>query len=184
MQLTDIYGARFVHAYGEMDSGVWYQALHDLSEEDVRAGLYAMLRDIRFETWPPNCTQFRQLCLQSKPGSVLPTVHQAFSEARQNAYSVRPVWRHLAVKFTVKYVGVDAVHSADTRKAFALFEAGYKRVCERIEAGFMVPEVADEDVAYYHRQKSNNSISDGNRHHLTLRSAIDGYSPNENIQST
>ena len=155
-QLTDIYGARFVNQYGERDSGVWYQALHDLTNDDVAFGLHALLRDIRFETWPPNCTQFRHLC-QSKPNlNQLPSVHQAFNEARENLLFSSPrSWSHPAVKFTVKYVGIQEVNAADKSRAFKAFSNAYTRVCERIAKGHLVPHVADEDVVI-HKKKSQN----------------------------
>ena len=174
VQLTDIYGARFSNAYGLKDSGVWYHALSDLTEENVRDGLYFMMRDERFETWPPNCTQFRQLCLKGKTGA-LPTVHKAFAEARQNALYAAPKWTHPAVKFTVKYVGVDVVNSAYTHVAFQTFEKGYAKVCARIAEGFEVPDVADEEVSYYHRQKTKEAVRHIKNNNLTLRSAIHGH---------
>jgi len=164
-----------VNAYGESDSGVWFHALSDLTEDDLRNGLYVMMRDERFETWPPNCTQLRQLCLKGKLRCALPTVHQAFHEARRNAHLPTPVWSHLAVKFTVKYVGVDVVNSAYTHQAFAQFEKGYTKVCERIEAGFAVPDVQDEEVAYYYRQKTKNSVNYVKNNRITLRSAIHAH---------
>lgn len=174
VQLTDIYGARFSNAYGLKDSGVWYHALSDLTEGDVRDGLYFMMRDERFETWPPNCTQFRQLCLKGKK-TALPTVHQAFAEARQNALYAVPKWSHPAVKFTVKYVGVDVVNSAHTHEAFQLFSKGYSKVCARIAEGLAVPNVSDEEVSYYHRQKTKNEISRIKNNNISLRGLIHGH---------
>ena len=171
VQLTDIYGSRFVNAYGVKDSGVWHHALCDLTEDDFRNGLYLMMRDARFETWPPNCTQFRQLCLKGKPG-LLPTVHQAFSEARQNALYPSPKWSHPAVKFAVKYVGVDVVNSAYTHVAFQTFEKGYAKVCARIADGYAVPDVTDEEVSFYHREKTRHSVNVIKNNKTTLRSLI------------
>lgn len=157
LQLSDIYGARFVNQYGEKDSGVWYQALHDLSEEDIRFGLYTMMRDSRFETWPPNCTQFRHLCKRPEL-KVLPSVHQAFREARENLLFDKPRhWSHPAVKFTVKYAGIELVNSADTQSAFKAFSRAYEKVCECMACGQSVPLVADEDVVIK-QKKSNLSI--------------------------
>ena len=170
-QLTDIYGSRFVNAYGIKDSGVWYHALNDLTEDDFRQGLYLMMRDARFETWPPNCTQFRHLCLKGRAVS-LPTVHQAFNEARQNAYTATPIWSHPAVKFTVKYVGVDKVHSAQTHIAFQAFEKAYTKVCTRLSEGYAVPIVADEEVAFYHRKHTKDSVAFTKNNNKTLRSLL------------
>lgn len=178
--MTDIYGARFVNAYGVKDSGVWFHALHDLTEDELRTGLYAVMRDARFETWPPNCTQFRQLCLTGKK-TTLPTVHQAFNEARQNALYSNPKWSHEAVKFTVKYVGVDEVNSAYTHVAFQRFEKGYAKVCERILAGFAVPDVLDVEVSYYHRNRTTKTTAQIKNNYKSLRSVIHGHRSFTNV---
>jgi len=134
-----------VNRFGEKDSGVWNQALSDLSEADIRTGLEAMIRDARFETWPPNCTQFRHLCLK---GSVndLPNVHKAFIEARQNLNLSKPRWSHPAIKFTVKYVGVDVMNAGRADRAFQAFKNGYEKVCERIRQGHQVPHVDNAEL--------------------------------------
>ena len=162
-----------MNTYGTKDSsGVWHHALFDLTEDDVRCGLYAMLRDERFETWPPNCTQFRHLCLKGKT-SALPTVHKAFTEARQNALYKKPQWSHPAIKFTVKYVGVDVVNSALTHEAFQMFSNGYAKVCKRLAEGYTLPDVLDEDVAYYHSQKTKQAVEHiKNNKNITLRGLI------------
>lgn len=147
LQLTDIYGSRFVNQYGEKDSGVWYQALCDLEEEAIRFGLHAVLRDARFETWPPNCTQFRHLCLKRPAMSSVPTVHQAFSEARANlSFSTARAWSHPAVKFTVKHLSVAKVLDARADRAFAAFSTLYEVVCKRLAEGHTLPHVADEEL--------------------------------------
>ena len=146
LQLTEIYGARFVNQYGEKDSGVWYQALSDLTEDSITHGLNTMLRDERFETWPPNCTQFRKLCLSGLKSCHLPNVHRAFYEARQNVMLKSPVWSHPAVKFTVKHIGVEIVNAGRTDFAFAKFSTAYAKVCERIKEGHLVPDVSNEEV--------------------------------------
>lgn len=158
-----------MNAYGVKDSGVWHHALNDLTDDDFRDGLYSMLRDERFETWPPNCTQFRQLCLKGKTGA-LPTVHQAFNEARQNALFPAPKWSHKAVKFTVKYVGVDVVNSARTHEAFQMFSKGYEKVCAGMAEGFAIPDVADEEVSFYHRQKTKEAVSRIKNNNISLGS--------------
>lgn len=146
LQLTDIYGARFVNMYGEKDSGVWFQALSDVSEDAITFGLQAMFRDVRFETWPPNCTQFRHLCLSGFVTHTPPSVHQAFNEARRNLESTKPVWSHAAIKFTVKHLGLEKVIAARVDVAFAQFSALYLKVCERISQGNQVPSVSDEEL--------------------------------------
>ncbi len=174
VQLTDIYGARFSNATDVKNARVWQYALNDLTEDEVRCGLHAMLRDERFETWPPNVTQFRHLCLKGKTGA-LPSVHKAFAEARQNALYSSPKWSHKAVKFTVKYVGVDVVNSAYTHEAFQTFSKAYAKVCVRISEGFTIPDVADEEVSYYHRQKTKRAVSRIKNNNISLGSLLHGY---------
>lgn len=156
LQLTDIYGSRFVNQYGEHDSGVWFQALHDLTEDDMSFGLHSMMRDRRFETWPPNCTQFRHLCCKRQATNNLPSVHAAFNEARENLLfsSSRP-WSHPAVKFTVKYVGVHVVNDANKAHAFKAFAHGYEKVCTRVASGYDVPVVNDDEVVIKQKKSSH-----------------------------
>ena len=145
LQLTDIYGAYFTTKHGDKDSGVWFQALHDVSEEEIALGLRALFDDERFETWPPNCIQFRHLCIKRRKKE-LPSVHKAFNEARSNLNFSTITWSHPAVKFTVKHLGVDVVNAARADIAFAEFSKLYAKVCQRINEGFEVPYVADEEL--------------------------------------
>lgn len=153
MQLADIYGARFLSQYGEKDSGVWRETLEDLKKDDFARGLKAMLRDVRFETWPPNCTQFRHLCLKKPESNTPPSVHRAFEEARRNLLFSKPrLWSHPAVKFTVKRVGLEVVNDAHTDRAFFKFSECYEGVCKRIAEGRQVPDVPESELVIAKRQ--------------------------------
>lgn len=145
IQLTDIYGHRFMNTYGEKDSGVWYQALNDLTEDDLRKGLTTMMRDIRFETWPPNCTQFRHLCLSTKE-PLAPKTVEAFREVRQNMYCSSPQWSHPAIKLAIKCMGTKAAYAEDDAEAFKGFSAKYMQICERMAKGHPLPDIADSEV--------------------------------------
>ncbi|MFJ1269982.1 hypothetical protein ACD661_15595 [Legionella lytica] len=124
---------------------MWFQALYDVSEKEIALGLRALFDDERFETWPPNCIQFRHLCLKRRKKE-LPSVHKAFNEARNNLNFSTITWSHPAVKFTVKHLGVDVVNAPRADLAFAEFSTLYAKVCERILEGFEVPHVADEEL--------------------------------------
>ncbi|HHS8316172.1 TPA: hypothetical protein ACTUNV_002625 [Legionella pneumophila] len=146
--MAEIYGSRFINQYGDHDSGVWARVLNDLSEADMDFGLMAMTRDIRFETWPPNCTQFRHLCLSrlNQSEQTIPTVNKAFNEAMMNLYRSKPKWSHAAVKFTVKCVGVKKIYLEREDLAFKAFKNVYQKVLAKVLEGHQVPDVADEDV--------------------------------------
>ncbi len=145
IQLTDIYGHRFMNTYGEKDSGVWYQALSDLTEDDLSKGLTLMMRDIRFETWPPNCTQFRHLCLSTKE-PLAPKSVEAFREIRQNRYCLSPQWSHPAIKLAIKCMGTKAAYAEDDEKAYQAFLTKYTQICERMADGHPIPHVADSEI--------------------------------------
>lgn len=157
IHLIDIYGARFVNQYGEKDtSRIWYRALCDISEEGLRLGLSAMIHDIRFETWPPNCTQFRHLCLSQLQLDALPNVYQAFAEARRNLNSARPDWSktHRVIKFTVAHIGAEKVDNARVDIALTEFSKMYEKVCKSIMRGNKVPDVDDKRLTV-NKTKSN-----------------------------
>lgn len=148
LKLTDIYGPLFTNRQGEKDSGVWFEALCDLTENDIKFGIWALYRAPKHKDWPPTCIQFRHLCLsQYEPEeNGIPAVHKAFDEARRNLSCSKPHWSHPAIKFTVKLVGIDNVNAARTDLALAAFKPVYKKVCAEICLGKEVPFVADEEL--------------------------------------
>jgi len=152
LQLTDIYGQRFINAYGERDTGAWAQTLYDLTEADFRLGLNNMVNDIRFETWPPNCTQFRHLCLTGLKTLGVPSVHSAFREAQHNYNLGSSNWSHCAVKLTVKILTHEVVNDGHTAEAFRRFSGVYEQVCAQIAAGIQLPEVSDEELIHKPKQ--------------------------------
>lgn len=160
LTLTDIYGARFVNQYGARDeSGVWAMALEGFDEEDLRFGLKTMMRDVRFETWPPNCTQFRHLCLSrlNECPQQLPSVHQAFKEALNNLRLKNPLWRHEGVKCCVKLCGVARLTDARVDKAFQAFSEAYAKVSKRVLSGEALPHVSNDELRLPEYKKSTNS---------------------------
>lgn len=154
--------------YGERDSGVWEQALSDLTEDELREGLTKMMRDLRFETWPPNCTQFRHLCASTR-ASTPPSVMLAFREVQQNKYRSRPTWSHLAIKMTIKCIGVHIAYKDDEREAFKEFSKKYEQVCARMAGGHPLPEIADCDVKAPEIKRSlPPQVSENIKHLLSL----------------
>lgn len=143
-QLSDIYGARFTNVHGETDaSGVWYQALNDLSRDDLRHGLHALYRDSRFETWPPNCTQFRHLCLK-RAGEGVPTVHEAFREVQTHLlFPRRTRWSHLLVKHALVRTGVAFMDKAPVHQAFTVFKSVYEELCQQVAEGILLTDVPE-----------------------------------------
>ena len=158
LKLTEIYGPLFVNRHGVKDSGVWYEALCDLTENDIKFGLWALFRAKEHKDWPPSCLQFRHLCLskQEPEANGLPTVHAAFYEARRNLSFSKAQWSHPAIKFTVKILGIDKVNAARADLAFAEFKPMYLKVCAEISLGKDVPFVADDELVI--RKKNTTKI--------------------------
>jgi hypothetical protein len=57
---------------------------------------------------------------------------------------------------TVKHLGVDVVNAARADIAFVEFNALYTRVCEQINQGFEIPEVADDEVLIKRKKPQGN----------------------------
>lgn len=148
ISLSEIYHNRFLSKYGIEDTGTWFEALKDLHMDLLDFGLSAMMRDVRFETWPPNCTQFRHLCLAKPVSASFPSVHDAYREARENLWHKGEVrsWSHPAIKFTIKQVTIPVVTDDRQHIAYPAFRMCYELVCKRISEGGLVPVVTAEEL--------------------------------------
>lgn len=59
-----VYGHRWVSSYGEADDGTWLSGLHDVTTDQIGAGL-EKCRTSK-EGWPPTLPEFRAMCLPVK----------------------------------------------------------------------------------------------------------------------
>lgn len=68
--LADVFGDQFTRRFGEEPSPGWHLALCDVPREKLRRGL----DELRKGAWrfPPNATEFRELCLRTVPQAHLP----------------------------------------------------------------------------------------------------------------
>lgn len=118
VKLTATFGYRFTETYGRRDPGVWRAVLKDLMPVDLDRGFRRMLTAHRYRAkgghctaltsrsgdspvlaiWPPNALEFRQYCEQARQDCGLPSVHEAFVEAKSNSYLENPPWSHGVVK--------------------------------------------------------------------------------------
>lgn len=92
------------HGHGD----AWARAVWDLSEEQLEAGIDAVVRgDGRQKpTLPPTPPEFRQICLPHASLSGIPDKWEAFLEACRNANPVvEPHWSHGVVLETFRRVG-------------------------------------------------------------------------------
>ncbi len=63
-RMAKIYGHKWVSSYGETDDGSWLTGLHDVTPEQVSAGLEKCRTSA--EPWPPSLPEFRAMCLPEK----------------------------------------------------------------------------------------------------------------------
>ena len=88
--MTLIYGPLFVSKQGVTDSGIWLETLQDLTPKALESGLMRLkqLKGAKaFIEFPPNCLQFRALCLAFYEELHLPTARDAYVEIKGKYYS-------------------------------------------------------------------------------------------------
>lgn len=147
LSLSDIYGDLFLSKNGIEDSGAWFETLKDLTPFALENGL-EKLRTLKagkeFLRYPPNCLEFRSLCLSFYEDLGLPSVNDAFIETQSLRYTNKPNWSHPAVKYTASKLGRAYLAIEYKNEAFAVFKKAYEQVCHLVRQGGAVPEVKDE----------------------------------------
>lgn len=147
LSLSDIYGDLFLSKNGVEDTGSWFETLKDLTPFALENGM-EKLRSLKagkeFLRYPPNCLEFRALCLSFYESLGLPSVNDAFIETQSQRYTNRPNWSHPAVKYTAIKLGRAFLAIEYKGEAFAVFENAYEQVCHLVRQGGVVPEVGDE----------------------------------------
>lgn len=140
VKMAKAYGYKFINNFGEKDTGIWFEALKDLTSDDLDYGFKKMLVTItdeerkKHEAWPPNVKEFRMYCERRLKDFDLPEVHEAFSEAQNNNYLSRPYWSHplvLTAKNRLNKRPNDYVMDEDYRS----FSAIYRDLCQKFMRG-------------------------------------------------
>ncbi len=165
MKLTAIYGQLFVSKHGIKDTGVWFAALKDLTPKALESGMERLMtlsKGDKFCEFPPNCLQFRALCLGFYNDLRMPTAAQAHREVLNRAYTTNPQWSHVIVKFTAKKLGSKFLDIVNEGESFAVFNEAYEQVCHLVRQGHQIPEIK-EDVLLPKSQSKDVAIK-----HLTL----------------
>lgn len=147
MKLTSIYGQLFINKHGVNDSGVWFAALKDLTPKALDSGIERLMSSSqgdKFCEFPPNCLQFRKLCLGFYSDLSLPSAAQAHREVLNRAYTSGPIWSHKVVKFTAKKLGDKFLDVVNEGESFAIFEKAYEQVCHLVRQGHQIPEIKEE----------------------------------------
>lgn len=96
----------------------------------------------RFCEFPPNCLQFKALCLSFYQDMKLPKVHEAYREIKNRSYTNAP-YSHKLVKFIAYRLPADFLAIEPESVAYALFKKVYEQVSQLVKQGHAIPEVMD-----------------------------------------
>lgn len=145
-ELTLIYGTLFTSKNGTYDRhGVWFTALKDLTPKALESGM-DRLRKLsagdKFCEFPPNCLQFKALCLSFYQDMKLPKVHEAYREIKNRSYTNAP-YSHKLVKFIAYRLPADFLAIEPESVAYALFKKVYEQVSQLVKQGHAIPEVME-----------------------------------------
>lgn len=145
IQLTSIYGPLFIHKHGSKDNGLWLEILNELTPLALESGLERIKKlsaGDKFAEYPPNCLQFKALCLAFYEDLKLPKASDAYREIRNKAYTTSIYWSHSAVSFTAQRLPLEFLSLRDT-EAYPCFKAAYEDVCHLIRQGHALPNLPD-----------------------------------------
>lgn len=144
--MTAIYGPLFASKHGVQDSGIWLETLQDLTPKALESGMMRLkqLKGAKaFIEFPPNCLQFRALCLSFYEELHLPKASEAFQEIRGRAYTSTNYWSHPVVKYIAHNLPDDFLLMDQEKNAYVLFEKLYQGICDLVRQGHDIPEVAE-----------------------------------------
>jgi hypothetical protein len=166
-KLSTLYGATFTKPYGvSVDiNGVWHQSLSLVSADDIEYGFKKLLLTDKYNTFPPNPMQFRELCIRSEK-KALPSVKDAYLEAKHFHDSDTHIWSHHAVKFCAIKTSTKLLHSSDShediQKSWEQFKELYEKVILAVNGGLNLPHIEKPN-------QPNNSITNKSvgQSHLT-----------------
>jgi hypothetical protein len=165
LTLAELYKNVFLSKYGIEDTGEWFECLKDLTALALHNGI-EKLRYLEagheFAKYPPNCMEFRALCLGFYSELRLPSVIDAYRETRSRSYYTSPRWSHPVVKYTAEQLSTQFLAIDDEAEAYKLFKKAYTQVCQLVKQGHeiphinkpvMLPKPASKHIAQTHLQK-------------------------------
>ena len=87
--MSQIYGQLFISRFGTQDNGTWYETLKDLTPFALKSGV-KRLRDLtnnaKHAEFPPNCLEFKAICMGFYEDLKLPKSSEAYREIKNQAY--------------------------------------------------------------------------------------------------
>ena len=144
--MTVIYGQLFVSKHGVRDCGVWLETLQGLTPKALESGMMR-LKQLKgaqtFIDYPPNCLQFRGLCLAFYEALKLPSASEAYREVKSKYYSSSTYWSHKVVKYIASKLPQNFLLIEQEARAYEIFERLYHEVCHLVRQGHDIPDVEE-----------------------------------------
>ncbi len=111
---------------------MWFDSLKALTPKALESGmerLKSLSAGQKFCEFPPNCLQFKSLCLAFYDDLRLPKASDAYQEIKMMAYRSNQHWSHEVVKFTASRLTAKFYAIEQEQEAYALFKKSYEQVC-------------------------------------------------------
>lgn len=143
--MSQIYGQLFISRFGVKDNGSWFEALKDLTPKALESGmtrLNNLTNNAKYAEFPPNCLEFKAMCLGFYEELRLPKASDAYREIKNRAYFSTSVWSHPVIKYIDSKLPDDFLEIRNEKDAFQLFERVYLEICSLVKQGYQVPEVS------------------------------------------
>lgn len=146
MQLAEIYGQLWVSKHGAQDNGTWLETLRDLTPKALESGM-ERLRTLKagekFCDYPPNCLQFKALCLSFYDDLQLPAAGEAYREVKANLRLLNDsYWTHPVVRYTAAKMMEAFLSEENEALVFKSFRDAYSQVCLLAKQGHPIPDVS------------------------------------------
>ena len=169
IQLTSIYGQLFIMKHGMKDRGAWVDTLKDLTPIALESGLDRLKKlsaGDKFTEYPPNCLQFKSLCLAFYEDLRLPKASDAYLEIRNKAYCNNIYWTHAVVKFIAQKLTIDFFDIQQEAEAYKQFKLVYNDVCHLVRQGMQLPKVEHRVMV---ARTSNKAVAKQHLNHIKQR---------------
>jgi len=110
----------------------------------------------KFAEFPPNCLQFRSICLGFYEDLKLPKPSVAWQEIQCYFRLGRIHWSHPVVSYVATKITKNVVEMDDEARAYQLFKSIYEKVCMRLKEGHALPKAAPMFVSF---SKTNHDVA-------------------------
>lgn len=144
MELTKIYGQLFLTKFGTHDNGTWFETLNGLTPIALESGMNRLKNlsgNGKFAEYPPNCLQFKAMCLAFYDELDLPNASIAYREIKNSVYKTALCWSHPLVAFIAQRLPEDFFLIEQENVSYTVFKTIYEQVCDLVKQGHVIPKI-------------------------------------------